>query len=279
MPELPEVETIARYLREGSGSAKSVLHRTVESVTLFWAKTLAEPAFDEFNLRIHGQTVQDISRRAKFLVLTLTTETLLMHLRMSGDVRVEPENAPAQKHDRLHIHFLDGNRLVFNDTRKFGRVWLVRDPKSVLGGLGPEPFAPDLSVEVFTGMLKQSRRQIKPLLLDQGFIAGVGNIYSDEALHRARIHPLTPANAIDEEHAVLLLGAIRETLAEGIRRNGASIDWVYRGGDFQNYFRVYQRTGEPCPVCGTAIERQVIGQRSAHFCPTCQIRPYDLQTK
>jgi formamidopyrimidine-DNA glycosylase len=279
MPELPEVETIARYLREGSGSVKSVLHRTVESVTLFWAKTLSEPAFDEFNMRIHGQTVQDISRRAKFLVLTLTTETLLMHLRMSGDVRVEPGNAPAQTHDRLHIYFLDGNRLVFNDTRKFGRVWLVRDPKSVLAGLGPEPFAPDLNAEVFAGMLKQSRRQIKPLLLDQGFIAGVGNIYSDEALHRARIHPLTPANAIDEEHTVLLLEAIRETLAEGILRNGASIDWVYRGGDFQNYFRVYQRTGGPCPVCGTAIERQVIGQRSAHFCPTCQIRPYDFQTK
>jgi formamidopyrimidine-DNA glycosylase len=279
MPELPEVETIARSLREGGRSGVSVVGRKVAGVSLFWAKTLAEPSYDAFNERIQGQTIESVSRRAKFLVLTLSTTTLLMHLRMSGDVRVEPEAAPAQKHDRLHIHFLDSNRLVFNDPRKFGRIWFVQDPSSILGGLGPEPFAPELTASVFAGMLAKSHRQIKPLLLDQKFLAGVGNIYSDEALHRARIHPLTPADRIDADGAFRLLDAIQATLEEGIRRNGASIDWVYRGGDFQNYFRVYQRTGEPCPVCGSGIERQVIGQRSAHFCPTCQSQPYDSQTK
>ena len=122
-------------------------------------------------------------------------------------------------------------------------------------------------------MLHQHRRQLKPLLLDQSFIAGLGNIYTDEALHLARLHPLQRSHWIDLEQAGRLWTAIRNVLQEGIQRNGASIDWVYRGGDFQNYFRVYQRTGQPCPVCATPVERTVIGQRSSHFCPQCQPAP------
>jgi formamidopyrimidine-DNA glycosylase len=173
-------------------------------------------------------------------------------------------------HDRLVLHLADGMRLAFNDARKFGRVWLVGDPQNILSGLGPEPFDPALDAGIFNRMLQGQHRQIKPLLLDQSFIAGIGNIYAGEALHTAGINPLTPSNQIEAIKGALLLDAIREVLQTGIERNGASFDWVYRGGEYQNQFRVYQRTGEPCPICGSAIERRVIGQRSAHFCPVCQ---------
>jgi formamidopyrimidine-DNA glycosylase len=160
--------------------------------------------------------------------------------------------------------------LVFNDTRKFGRVWLVRDPDEVLSGLGPEPLGDEFTAQTLYAGLQSRRRQLKPLLLDQSFLAGMGNIYTDEALHMARLHPLAPSDSVDLEQARALWGAIRSVLQEGIRRNGASIDWVYRGGEFQNYFRVYDREGQPCPVCGTAIERLVVGQRGTHVCPHCQ---------
>jgi formamidopyrimidine-DNA glycosylase len=170
----------------------------------------------------------------------------------------------------LWLNFNDGARLVFNDTRKFGRAWLVDDEKEVLGDLGPEPLDPTLSGADLHKSWVKSGRAIKTLLLDQALLAGVGNIYSDEALFLAGIHPLTPGNQLTVEKSEKLLSTIREVLMEGIKRNGASIDWVYRGGDFQNYFAVYQRTGEACKVCGTTIERLVIGQRSSHFCPVCQ---------
>ena len=141
----------------------------------------------------------------------------------------------------------------------------------VFARLGPEPLDGSLTGEILHQRLQNRKRQIKPLLLDQGFIAGLGNIYTDEALNLARIHPLTRANGLTRKQAEALLIAIRTVLAEGIRRNGASIDWVYQGGDFQNYFRVYQRTGEPCPVCGTSIQKIVVGQRGTHFCPVCQV--------
>jgi formamidopyrimidine-DNA glycosylase len=270
MPELPEVETIVRALRNGGRDHPTVVGRKVERAELIWPRTLAIPDAAEFARRLAGQVFQAVERRAKYIVCKLDLDYLLVHLRMSGDLRVEAESEPVQTHDRLLVHFADGMRLAFNDTRKFGRVWLVSDPQSVLDALGPEPFDPAFSAEILYQKLQRSHRQIKPLLLDQGFIAGVGNIYSDEALHLAGINPLTPADQIPLEKAEKLWGAIREVFEEGIRRNGASIDWVYRGGDFQNYFRVYQRTGEPCLVCGSMIVRRTIGQRSAHFCPTCQ---------
>ncbi len=270
MPELPEVETIVRALRDGGREQPSVVGQVVDSVDLLWERSLAQPGPQEFAARLSGQEIHTVSRRAKYLVFHLDRDYLLVHLRMSGDLRVDERTNPVQPHDRLLLNFTSGLRMAFNDTRKFGRAWLVVSLDEVLADLGPEPFDPALSGEAFYQRLQGVRRQIKPLLLDQTFLAGVGNIYSDEALHIAGIHPLTPANRITSEKAEKLLAAIREVLMEGIRRNGASIDWVYRGGDFQNHFRVYQRTGEPCPVCGGAIERAVIGQRSTHFCPVCQ---------
>lgn len=280
MPELPEVETIVRSLRnpvtlsskqgEGMAERAGVVGRRITHAEVLWHKTVAQPAADQFDKQIRNQTIQSASRRGKFIQLKLDSFTLLIHLRMSGDLRVENANVQMNPHDRLLIYFDDGMRLAFNDTRKFGRVWLVKDPITVLGDLGPEPFDNSLTGQLLHQKLQSSSRKIKTLLLDQTVLAGIGNIYSDEALHRAGIHPETPANRIDVVQAGRLLEAIRETLAEGIERNGASIDWVYRGGDFQNHFRVYQRTGEPCLVCGTKIERRVVNQRSSHFCPICQ---------
>jgi formamidopyrimidine-DNA glycosylase len=270
MPELPEVETIVRVLRDG-GITPSILGETIREVNLLWERTLAEPEARLFSSLLVGQTIREITRRGKFLLFHLDREVLLVHLRMSGDLVVEPADAPLPTHHRLVLYFESGRRLSFNDPRKFGRVWLTPDPQSVLGGLGPEPFSADFTPERLFSMLHERRRQLKPVLLDQSFLAGLGNIYSDEALHRARLHPLRTSDSLTQAEAGRLWEAIRAVLEEGIRRNGASIDWVYRGGDFQNYFRVYQRTAEPCPVCGTPIERIVVGQRGTHFCPNCQV--------
>ena len=281
MPELPEVETIVTALKHpiewpfliggGLTAQPGVIGRRISRTSIYWNRTVAVPSVEGFTARIRGLTVQDVSRRGKFVILDLAPMTLLIHLRMSGDLRVEENSNPVLPHDRLSLEFEDKTRLVFNDTRKFGRVWLVDDAASVTGKLGPDPFDPDLIPDVFYSRLHMKRTRIKPLLLDQNFIVGIGNIYSDEALFRAKIHPLTPSNALTPEQAGLLLQAIREVLAEGIARNGASIDWVYRGGSFQNHFKVYQRTGKPCEICGTPIERTLLGQRSTHYCPNCQL--------
>jgi len=280
MPELPEVETIVRALKVGGREGPPVLGRVLTGGQVLWPRTLAIPSSDQFSDRLRYQPIQDISRRGKFLVLHLDPDTLLMHLRMSGDVRVESSlddhgvPLPLQPHDRLILTFEDGLRLALNDPRKFGRVWLVADPAEVLSGLGPEPLDPSFTATDLARQLKGRQRSLKSLLLDQTVIAGLGNIYTDEALHLAKIHPLVPAATLTPLEIEHLWLAIRSVLTEGIRRNGSSIDWVYRGGDFQNYFRVYGRTGQPCPVCGTNIERIVVGQRGTHFCPVCQ--PYTI---
>ena len=224
-----------------------------------------------FSTLIEGQQIKSVGRRGKFLHFTLSKQHLLIHLRMSGDIHLETEDSPRDtKHDRVVFSLDDGNRMAFNDTRKFGRVWLVDDPLEVTGGLGPEPLDEALTSEAFYTRLKQNKRLVKPLLLDQSFIAGLGNIYTDECLFAAGIHPQSRASSLDQQQATALLAAIRQVLLEGIKRNGASIDWVYRGGDFQNHFQVYQRDGQPCYRCGAIIQRITVGQRGTHFCPHCQ---------
>ncbi len=141
----------------------------------------------------------------------------------------------------------------------------------MLGKLGPEPFGKDFTPQWLLTSLHKKHRQLKPLLLDQTFLAGLGNIYTDEALHIAKLHPLGMSDSVNGKQAQALHEAIRKVLKEGIKRNGASIDWVYRGGEFQNYFRVYDREGKPCVVCGTQIQKLVIGQRGTHICPNCQV--------
>jgi len=277
MPELPEVETIVRSLHEGTRyGGLNVIGQQVCETTVLWERTLENISPDLFQNKIAGQTVKDVYRRGKFLVFTLSSDTLLMHLRMSGDLRVEagfwPDGSkvPLQPHDRLVLWFAGGLRMAFNNPRKFGRIWMMNDPQTVLGVLGPEPLDPALTEGKFHAMLQSHKRMLKPLLMDQHFLAGLGNIYTDEALFRARLHPRAISNTLTAKQSAYLLVQIRTVLDEGIQRNGASIDWVYRGGDFQNVFNVYGRDGEPCPRCGTEIERTLVGQRGTHICPRCQ---------
>jgi len=280
MPELPEVETIARALKYGGRNEPPVVGLTIDDADVIWSRTLETPDIHEFKELIHGQVIRDVRRRAKFLAFTLDSNFLLIHLRMSGDIRVEPmrdsfgEVKPNLPHDRLIIRFqpvlYEPLRMAFTDARKFGRVWLVKQIDEVTGLLGPEPLSDDFTVDVFFQKLQGTNRQIKPLLLDQHFLAGLGNIYTDEALYKAQVHPLRNSSSLSRVEAETLYRAVREVLEEGIRRNGSSIDWVYRGGDFQNSFMVYHRTGETCFRCGSIIERIVVGQRGTHFCPTCQ---------
>jgi len=276
MPELPEVETIVRSLRDGGQFGPSVLGRRVDAAYVDWPRTIAEPEAESFQGLILGRSITAVSRRGKHIVLHLDEGFLVIHLRMSGDLRVEEafdaagEAVPFRKHDRVGLTFHDGYRMVFHNPRKFGRMWLTDNTRHLFKKLGPEPLDDALTREDFFIMLQHHKRQIKPLLMDQTFLAGMGNIYTDEALFAARIHPLTISHQISAEQAGVLLEEIRAVLQEGIRRNGSSIDWAYRGGTFQNEFQVYQRTGEDCPVCGTEIERIVVGQRGTHFCPHCQ---------
>jgi formamidopyrimidine-DNA glycosylase len=277
VPELPEVETIARTLIGIHGAAAlSIIDHEIQDALVLWEGTLANQLPADFTERVKHQIVRSVKRRGKFLVLTLSKDTILIHLRMSGDLRLERimdetgTEIPMQKHDRLVLVFTSGIRLAFNNPRKFGRVWLVSDPDEILGNLGPEPLDEALDADRFHELLQQHKRQIKPLLMDQHFLAGLGNIYTDEALFQAKLHPLRRSNTLTKEESASLLDSVRSVLKEGILHNGASIDWVYRGGDFQDQFNVYGRTGEPCPVCGTQIERLVVGQRGTHICPGCQ---------
>ncbi len=273
MPELPEVETIARSLR------LELVGLTITEADVRWARTVAAPSVRRFKKQIQGQVIREVGRRAKFLRLQLSDYELLIHLRMSGDLAFRRSPAAPERHDRLILSLkppAHGRRpgplysLTFNDTRKFGRVWLTANPEEVTGRLGPEPLSDEFTSQWLADALHNRRRQLKPLLLDQSFLAGLGNIYTDEALHRAGLHPLTLSDAVSDRKVEALHAAIQATLREGIERNGASFDWVYRGGDFQNYFRVYDREGKPCPVCGTPIQRLVVGQRGTHICPNCQ---------
>ena len=271
MPELPEVETFTRNLREGAAGCFALPGRIVRGYKLHWRKTLASPEPQQLDEWLPGQKVVAVKRRGKFLMLELTAYTMLFHLRMSGDlVTAVLGDDVAFKHIRFELIFTDGSRLIFNDPRKFGRVWVTPDPGEVLSRLGPEPLDASLTPAEFYSRLQGRKRVIKSLLLDQGFIAGLGNIYTDEALHLAGIHPQTSSHSIKARAAGCLLEAIQMVLKEGIARNGASIDWVYRGGEYQNNFRVYGRQGMPCPVCGTHIQRMLVGQRGTHICPQCQ---------
>ncbi len=264
MPELPEVETIVRGIRP------ELIGTTILSADLLWARTLATPSAKQFKQQVQGQKVKDVTRRAKYLDIVLKDFHLLIHLRMSGDIMIRQSKTEPEKHDRLLLHFTNRKYLAFNDTRKFGRVWFTRDPESVLAKLGPEPLESGFTSKWLFENLRERKRQLKPLLLDQTFIAGLGNIYTDECLHMAKLHPLALSNVVSQKQAEALCEAIQSVLKEGIRRNGASIDWVYRGGDYQNYFRVYGRAGGPCLVCGSEIQKLTVGQRGSHVCPKCQ---------
>jgi len=279
MPELPEVETIVRRLKAGSHDHLPVLGQVVQSVEITWDRIIAEPDPWIFTKHLVGNEINDARRRGKFLHFPLAEGHLIGHLRMSGDMHMEKrldENStpiPADPYDRVILNFVSNWRLTFNNIRKFGRMWFVHDPEAVFNKLGPEPLSEEFTQDLLYERFQGSNRQIKPLLMDQSFIAGLGNIYTDETLFRAKIHPLRKSGSITIEETRKLHNAIQHTLQDGIEQFGASVDWVYKGGNFQNHFKVYQRTGEPCPDCGNPIERITVGQRGTHFCSHCQAAP------
>ncbi len=276
MPELPEVETIVRRLRDGTSESPSVRGQNIQSVQVNWDRIIAAPDVDDFREALTGKTITDARRRGKFLHFPLDEGHLIGHLRMSGDMRMEsrlgPDGSqrPPEPYDRAVFTLASPFLLVFSNVRKFGRLWYTDDPQTVLGALGPEPLDPDFSPAQLYEGLQARTRQIKPLLMDQTFIAGLGNIYTDEALFRAQIHPLRKSDSLSPDEADRLHKAIQQVLQQGIRRFGASLDWFYRGGQFQNDFSAYGRAGEACPVCGTQIAKISVGQRGTHFCPRCQ---------
>ena len=272
MPEMPEVEIIVRSLRSGGRTGDPIPGRQIGSVDLYNPNTLVfDGSPEDCSAVLHGLHIQSVSRRAKYICIRTETVSILIHLRMSGDLRCEPDlPGGILKHDRMVFHFTDGSRLVFNDVRKFGRVWVTGDPDAVLGGLGIEPLSPEFTPEWLAGKLRGQRRMIKAILLDQSVIAGIGNIYADESLFDAGILPSRSGESLSEPECGRLHESVRKVLEHAIEMNGSSFDWAYKGGHFQNEFRVYQRKGEPCPRCGTPIERTVIAQRGTHFCPKCQ---------
>lgn len=272
MPELPEVETVVRALR------RPLLGRTILSFHNTWARHIALPSPTEVATRIAGHAIQAIHRRAKYIVITLDDgQSLIIHLKMTGHLAVVDPTEPRDKHTHTWFDLDNGQQLRFHDPRKFGRVYLVSDPDTLLGHLGPEPLTAAFTPAVLQAQLRRSRRALKSHLLDQTTLAGVGNIYADEALFAAGLHPTRRSNSLSDEEAARLHHALRQVLQLGIDREGASIDSYVKPdgskGEMQNAVMVFRRTGAPCYTCGTPIVRIVLGQRSTHFCPTCQPSP------
>jgi formamidopyrimidine-DNA glycosylase len=276
MPELPEVETVARQLRP------NLVGRTIRGGEVLWAKTIGSPAPDEFLERLRGARCVRVWRRAKFVVVDLERRGkpaghVVCHLRMTGRLQIEREKRDRGPHLRVRLALDDRSELTFDDVRKFGRMWFVRELGELFGALGPEPLDDAFDAARLHADLRARRRQLKPLLLDQTFVAGLGNIYVDESLHRAGLHPLANSARVDRESAERLHAAIREVLTAAIAREGSSFDSFYRTpegkpGGFQDEFQVYDREGEPCTRCGAAIVKTWVGQRGTHFCRTCQPR-------
>lgn len=261
MPELPEVECIVRSLRpwlEGS---------RITAVE-FLSPLAAGGQPDHISRLLSRRRIASASRRGKFVLLALDAGFCAVHLRMTGKLLWNGAPSP---HTRA-VFELDHGRLLLDDVRQFARIYASAALPEPVAALGPEPF--DLSPAAFRRRLLARRGRIKPLLLDQRFLAGLGNIYADEALHRARIHPLQPAATLPPRRAARLHEAILEVLREAIAAGGSSIsDYVDGGGRrgaFQLRHRVYARQGQPCPACGAAVLRMVIAQRAAHLCPRCQ---------
>ena len=269
MPELPEVETVARLIRP------RLLGRRIEGAHVSWARTLGGVSPARFRRGVTGATVTRVWRRAKYIVLDLEPRACLVgHLRMTGRMQVDGEPGP---YARVSLPLDDGSTFHFIDVRKFGRLVLAATPEDVFPALGPEPLGEEFTSAWFRRELKRRRRMLKPLLLDQSFVAGLGNIYVDEALHKSRLHPLRSAHTLSGRSGDRLRACIRETLEAAIEREGSSFDAFYRTpegspGSYQEQFLVYGRDGKPCRTCGRRITRIVVAQRGTHLCTRCQRR-------
>ncbi len=282
MPELPEVETVARDLRP------RIVGSTIAGARVSWPRTWAGDAAAG-PAELAGRRIESVGRRGKLVVIGLSGDAALtIHLKMTGQLFVVDRAVPMDPYVRFVVEFTDGRDLRFRDIRKFGRVaFHLREPRSgelvrvdvgtaSFAGLGPEPLDPSFTVRQFRTRLRARRGRLKPLLLDQSFVAGIGNIYADEALWTARLHPLRRTTSLRPADEGRLYRAIREILAEAVERRGSSIDdYTAPDGDgsMQERLLVYQRTGEECPRCGRPLRRVVIGGRATHFCSWCQRLP------
>ncbi|MFI5271765.1 MAG: bifunctional DNA-formamidopyrimidine glycosylase/DNA-(apurinic or apyrimidinic site) lyase [Ktedonobacterales bacterium] len=274
MPELPEVEFVARQLRQ------DLIGRRITAVDVLWARTVQGIEPRDFAARLSGREVRAITRRGKYLLVVLDDGlTLAVHRRMSGNLLFAAPGAE-EPYTRVRLTLDDGRALLFTDPRKFGRMTLVEAGEVLAGiaALGPEPLEPTFTPDALAARLAGRKRAIKALLLDQTAVAGLGNIYADEALFRARIHPLRPASSLTPGEITRLHAGIRGALETGLAHGGTTFerhrDAYNEAGRNLEHVAVYRRTGQPCPRCGAPIERITVGQRGTHYCPHCQ--PRDL---
>ena len=265
MPELPEVETIKRELE------KAVLGKKITEVCVHHPLVIREPSVEKFKKGLSGLTIKNILRKAKVLILELSNgKALVIHLKMTGQLVYPGKGRLA----RVSFHFSNGKALDFNDRRMFGDLRLLDEWRNLkfIKGLGPEPF--DISPGQFKKMLSGRKTKIKPLLMDQTFISGIGNLYAAEALFRARIHPGRPASSLSDKEKEKLFKEIKDTLSEAIKYKGSSVDqYVQLSGEqggYVKYHKAYDRAGKPCAVCKTPIKRIALGGRGTYFCPKCQ---------
>ena len=285
MPELPEVETIARELRP------DLVGRTILGASFDWPNQIKHPAPAQFAAALRGREVLSVDRRAKWVVAALGPAVeggepaiLAIQVKMTGQLDVVSPDVPRDKHVHVVMPLDDGRELRLRDTRKFGRlaVYQPAQADAVLGELGPEPLDDKFTLADFRRIVRRRKGRLKTLLMNQEFLAGIGNIYADEALWRARLHPLRSGAGLRPDQEKLLYLSVRDVLNEAISRRGSSVD-SYRApegrGNMQNFLNVYGRTGKPCPRCGHATKRIVIGARSTHFCSFCQRLPQSERTE
>ncbi|GGI10245.1 DNA-formamidopyrimidine glycosylase [Gottfriedia solisilvae] len=273
MPELPEVETVRRTLID------LVVGKTISSVIVSWENIIKQPKdIEEFQLLLQGQPVENIHRRGKFLLFQLKDFTLVSHLRMEGKYRVFPADEPVAAHTHVRFLFDDDTELRYQDVRKFGTMHLfVKGEEQFqppLAKLGPEPFSDEFNADYLKMKIGQSNRKIKVVLLDQELVVGLGNIYVDEVLFRAGIHPETIASALKPKQIKELARIITETLQEAVDLGGSTIRSYVNSqgkiGTFQEIIKVYGRKGLECVKCGQPIEKITVGGRGTSYCPICQ---------
>lgn len=273
MPELPEVETVRK------GLEKLVLKATIESVEVYWDRIISGPIETaEFKRILMGEKIMEFDRRGKYIIIRFNQWALVSHLRMEGKYEVEESAAPLKKHTHVVFHLADGRDLRYLDVRKFGRMTLVPIGEEFTATgirlLGPEPMVETFDKAIFYRTLQTKKRAIKPLLLDQKIVAGLGNIYVDEALFLAKIHPLRTANSLQKNEVSLLHEAIIKVLGDAVEAGGTTIrtyqNALGEAGSFQVNLSVYGKKGLPCVRCGTPIEKIKVAQRGTHFCPMCQ---------
>ncbi|WP_147532593.1 DNA-formamidopyrimidine glycosylase [Bacillus marasmi] len=273
MPELPEVETIKRTLEA------LILNKQIDRVAVFWPKIVKHPEeVEQFQDALKGQTFLEMGRRGKFLIFYSDDFALVSHLRMEGKYGLFESDEPVDKHTHVIFYFTDGTELRYKDVRKFGTMHLFLKGTEFnqlpLSQLGPEPFSPEFTLEFLTEKLASSNRKIKVLLLDQTVMVGLGNIYVDEALFRARIHPERLASSLSSGEIAILHREIIATLTEAVEKGGSTIrSYVNSQGQigmFQLELFVYGKKAEPCVNCGTELQKMVVGGRGTHYCPVCQ---------